>query len=180
VSIALRGRLTRLDGAIATARATGDRRRELSLVRRRGDVGARLAAEGAPGRGVTARVERLVGVLPAPLRRTVVTRARSLALDRAARSPAAAARRAASSASIAALGGLTPVEYARLPERQRRAARIEIVRQLERRAALLGDRRPSPLTIPFSRGAHARGAEPGRDPEDPVARRRRQFRIERP
>lgn len=174
-------RATRISEELRVARASGDRRREVSLELR----ASRLHDEARSGGGVSSQPlkrwtrERLAVATPTPVRERVMHRALARRLDRAAFSPAEQfTRPGPQAASLAGLAGLTPREYLRRSPADQRAARLEIRRVLDRRRELLTEIAPRGLA-PSLRAGKPPGVPAG-DPDSLVAmpradRRARQF-----
>ncbi len=161
---ALEARRARIATALEQARAGGDRRREVSL----GLRARRVEQEIADARSPT-------HLVPAPIRRVLDERARSRALDRAARAPAGDPLRSPTrTPALARLANLSAADHAGRDAAGRRAARVEIERVLERRRELLEQTRPGPLRVMRDALAPDRPARPSAEAVL-LARRRRQF-----
>jgi len=147
---ALETRRTRLASSLREARATGDRRRVVSLQLRGRRVMAELEARrsnAGPQLRNTARgplPAGLVRLAPTSVQRKIVRRAMTRQLDLAARAADGESRQTRSgAASLAGLAGMTPAEYLRRPPAAQRVARLEIERELARRRDLLSEVAPT-------------------------------------
>lgn len=165
---ALRERAARLEAGLADARSTGDRRRVVSLERRAAAVAGGLATERPAPRSSSS-------ILP----RGLAVRAQARRLNRAARTPpATVARSDQRAAPLAPLAGMTANEFRRLGDVERRAARLEIARALERRRDLLDRARPATSRVVRAAAERLREQGPRGIAAAERARRRRQFGSE--
>ena len=170
----LAARDERLRLAITRARAAGDRRRVISLERRRERVAVLRAAseqrsEPGPARAALARL------VPSAAARMLETRTRRRTLDRAARAAGQPLRSRDRAAKLAGLAGVSTAEYLRRAPGEQRALRLEIERQLARRQVLLRDAEPAPLQLLRTIVARdAQRSEPAPE-RRPLTSRQRQF-----
>jgi hypothetical protein len=185
---ALAIRRERIAAGLLTARARGDRRREVSLELRARRVGEQIAVQRQAGqaRAREARARRLARLAPAPLRGRVERRLLVRQLDRAALATTAGPQALhrhqplQAPASLAGLAGLTPHEYLRGSSTEQRVVRLQIRRQLDRRRELLTGVVP-PLGVaraPRQRPQHE--GQEGLDSQEAITRamrRARQFRV---
>jgi len=183
--VALEARQKRIATSLRDARATGDRRRAVSLQLRGRRVAEELKArQTGDGQRVpfatSGRVPaRLVRLAPAALRQRVAQRTLTRQLDLAARAAPGQSRSSGiRGVSLAGLAGLSEAEYLRRPPAAQRVARIEIERELARRRELLDEvssGRRAPL-IPGLSGRHRQPEKPKSERHtSPEARRARQF-----
>jgi hypothetical protein len=180
---ALAVRSERIAAGLRTARAGGDRRRELSLELRAKRVGEQIATQrrAAQAASPDARVGLVARLAPTPVRERVERRSLARRLDRAALSPAAApgtqrSRSELQAASLAGLAGLTPIEYLSRSAADQRVVRLQIRRELDRRRELLSEIAPAPRAALRERHRSSRPTAEGPDTGAPMARAMRRAR----
>ena len=160
---ALAARSERIAGGLRQARASGDRRREVSLELRASRIGEQIVAARRGPQALQPGTLRggLTRLAPKPLRERVERRALSRRLDRAALvEPGKPSGPASRDASLSGLAGIPPLEYLRRSAADQRVVRLQIRRQLDRRRTLLAE------TASERRPASSLGSPPAsRDPE---------------
>jgi hypothetical protein len=178
-ALATRGQ--RIAAGLREARASGDRKREVSLELRASRVDEQIAVARRQVQPLLSRTLQggVARLAPAPLRQRAEHRAVARRLDRAAlAAPAKPDMPAARAASLSGLAGITSQEYLQGSAFDQRAARLQIRRQLDRRRLLLTQVAPQPGSVSSLRRSLA-GPEPEASESATAAaetlRRTRQF-----